>query len=413
MTTDAAAAARQRAFCSAFELVLASGGGSRGRGLKQLRELAMEGYSPAILALAEELVREPDPGIPESAEDWALAAYPLGHTTLLDRVIARAELAGADTAGLCRRRYAAAGGEAAWLVHYTHADVAEAIGMVEAGAPHRVFGLERLRKLARQRSTAAGLAYAEELVADAPQCQRQARAGWAESVAQLGHHTPMLRFIALMESEGDRERAEELRARHAEILARAVRGAEPENEPERAPAEDRRAREAAAGQFRTGASVPPASGTAGGRAAEGPSRSGDARPTSSSPKAPPPAANDEYAHWQIKLAGVLLIFACIPLLNGNVRHWISERFAEVPVALTGDLVSASTSARTYLETQVREAEAQAEALLKEGKEQAADDAVVMAIEAAMVAGDLDALERLLDRQVGSAKAAAAAEANDR
>lgn len=476
MTTDAAAAARQRAFCSAFELVLASGGESRGRGLRQLRELAMEGYSPAILALAEELVREPDPGILESAEDWALAAYPLGHTTLLDRLIARAELAGADTAGLRRRRYAAAGGEAAWLAHYTHADVAEAIGMVEAGEPHRVFGLERLRKLARQRSTPAGLAYAEELVADAPQRQRPARAGWAESVAQLGHHTPMLRFIALMETEGNRERAEELRARHAQILAGAVRGAEPENEPETTPAEERRApeaaeaeaiareqaaaetdaaeraaglraaeeiraaerqerdaaaRKAAAGQFRTGASVPPASGRAGGRAAEGPSRSGDAGPTSSSPKAPPPAANDEYAHWQIKLAVVLLIFACIPLLNGNVRHWISERFAEVPstsrpqprqtsslaegpgIALSGDLVSASTSARTYLDTQVREAEAQAEALLKEGKEQAADDAVVMAIEAAMVAGDLDALERLLDRQVGSAKAAAAAEANDR
>jgi|GEM_PF-6245345 len=469
MTTDAAAAARQRAYLSAFTLVLA-GGENRAGGLRHLRDLAMEGYSPAILALAEELVRAPDATIPESPEDWALAAYPLGHTTLLDRLIARADLAGADVSALRHRRYAAAGGETAWLAHYTHAQVAEAIGMVEAGEPHRTFGLERLRKLAKQWSSAAGLAYAEELVTDAPQRQRVARAGWAESVAQLGHHTPMLRFIALIEAEGTPERAEELRARHAEILAKAITVADPEDEPETPPAEDTRAQgvageeaepnareqagsekfreeaaraatmaergaaakdaaERAAEEIRAEASAPPASKPAGERAADGPSPSRDAERASSRP--PPPAANDKYAHWQIELAVVLLLFACIPLLNGNVRHWIFERFADAPsssgpqphqasspaqgpgIPLSGDFISASASSRAYLDTQVREAEAQADALLKKGKEQAADDAVVTAIEAAMVAGDLDALERLLDRQVGSAKVAAEAEANDR
>ncbi|MDI7864136.1 hypothetical protein MRS76_19505 [Rhizobiaceae bacterium n13] len=380
MTANNARAAQQRAFLSAFDLVLA-GGDSRTKGLMRLRGLAKEGHAPALFALAEELVREPEPAIFEGPENWALAAYGLRYTAPIERLLAHLELAGEDASVLRARRNTAEDADPARSISGGfNSRIQEAIGMVEAGDPHRSFGLERLRKLAREGAVSAGLVYAEELVARAPQCQRAACAGWAESAAALGHHTPILRLIALMDGDGQPGCADQLRSRHQAILAKMVATEELAEVPQAADA----------------------------------------------PSVPAPNRG-EYPFWPIKLALLLCVTLTPILFHASVWQWAAELGAgglkimdtvrqEKPPGVLGAAsasVTVSTSAKAYLEMQMNQAEAMAETLLRQGKEQEADDAIVEAIEAAMIIGNLDALERLLDRQAETTTAIARAIEDDK
>lgn len=457
------AEARMRAFLAACEQAI-SESGDRARGLATLRDMAMEGFSPAILALAGELVRAEADGIPERPEDWALAAYALRHIAPLERLLARMALAGEDTALLCARRDRQVQADPQQLLQIgTNAEVREAIGMVEAGDPHRVFGLELLRKMARKGVVSAGLVYAEELVADAPARQRAARAGWAESAAALGHHTPMLRLIAMTEREGNADRAAELRARHEAILTKAFatdtvdvpEGAPdpaPELSPEPAPeptvedparAEAQAAAEQGAAKRASERAAADHTATAARQQAEREAAQQRARQARAEAPADAPrparACAEASPYWPLHVLLVLVLLGSVSLLSPGWRTWLSDHlvpdfFAAAPDAptrsartssgggpapstgsgRTSDLgtVSLTASAATYLDGRIDEAEARADALLKQGKEKEADDAVVAAIEAAMVAGDLDKLERLLDRQQQVAVAVERAEKRD-
>lgn len=93
----------------------------------------------------------------------------------------------------------------------------QAVGMVEAGADHREYGLDRLKELARMGHIKAGCRLADELVRDPPAKFSGAVADWALAAHRTGHTEALDLHLENLRRWGQAATAEEIGRRRRDV----------------------------------------------------------------------------------------------------------------------------------------------------------------------------------------------------
>lgn len=370
--------------------MIGGGPANRDAGLDALRNLAVAGHRSALLMLAVELALDAPEAFVPKRDPWAHAALRAGHPGPLLRLIARCDMAG-DTQGadLLRSRYRSAA-DAGLLPPGDDSVLQQAIGLIHAGDTHYEFGLKQLAALAMKGHQAAGLMLADELAESAPAAMYAGRQGWAEAAGRLGHLGPLLKLIVRGEQDGEPTQA--LRDIYVTLVD--------------LPASD--------------ASVTRASGEAGKKHRENVppgAKPEKAEGTGAQESARPSAGRAAWRRLGEVLTVLLLfgiVFAGFKLYErAPVRDWFAANLSQLTSTVselttrsdtTPEVSPISAPARAALVTWAERDETEADAALAAGRAREADDAIVRAIESALVAGDFVRLERLLDRQLETAGA---------
>jgi hypothetical protein len=384
--------------------MVGDGPANREAGLDSLRRLAVD-HRSALLVLAVELAHDAPESFLPMRDAWAEAASRIGHHGPLLTLIAYRDMNG-DTQGadLLRSRYRLAVGVE---TPGDDAVLQQAAGLIIAGGTHRDFGLKQLAELAVKGHQAAGLMLADELAENAPRVMRAGRQGWAEAAGQLGHMGPLLKLIVRGEQEGEPTQA--LR----DIYVALVNLSASDVNAERTTSDASCCRASGETRKKNRKTVPDAKSK---------------KTTGSKTIEPAKPWTKRFTRWWGEALPFLLAFgiatAGLELYEyAPVRDWFAANFSRLtsteieseaskqPSAIL-EVSLVSAPARAALTAWADRDEAEAGAALAAGKPREADDAIVRAIESALVASDFDHLDRLLDRQLQTANAIEVAKRED-